>query len=621
MNPLISKVIEEKKDEYIIQGNVLFQITTSENQNNNTYTNVSSIILGECETILKRIYGIDDNDPLIIFKVDYNITGLLIPIIGYEIYDPVNKTKLNLSHCNKSTINYNIPVTIDEDNLYKYDPNSEYYTDECSTYTSEDGTDILLSDRKEEFNDNNMSLCENKCDFIKYDSDTKKAICECGIKYEEYNLSDLDNKTDLLSINFTSDNSTSTISAMKCVDLLFSKEGLLTNIGNYIMLFIIILHAISVVIFYKCGYQIIANNIQEILKEKKKAKKSKSKIKPRKSDKNNIYNLEKIPDKIKRKSSYKCSLRSEKSKIQKSKKKEANPTKKYKRKSSRIIIQQEKMNMSNNQKSITKLTLKETKIIPQYSKKQKNFSFGKEKKKKEVELKDINSNILVFSDIELNYMDYNDALTFDKRNYQQYYISLIKIKHHLFFIFCFSKDYNVFIIKICLCFLFFSIYYAINALFFTNSIIHKVYKNRGRYSISIFFTQIFLSFIIAYHISALIKYFTLSERNLLEIKKQKTLELANLKKPNIERIIIIKNICYFIISIIFLLFFWYYLSSFGALYQNSQVHLIKNTFISYLFGIVYPFLINLLTMMIRKFSLNRNNREFSYKISKILQIL
>ncbi len=166
-----------------------------------------------------------------------------------------------------------------------------------------------------------MSLCENKCDFIKYDSDTKKAICECGIKYEEYILSDLDNKTDLLSINFTSDNSTSTISAMKCVDLLFSKEGLLTNIGNYILLFIIILHAISVVIFYKCGYQIIANNIQEILKEKKKAKKSKSKIKPKKSDKNNIYNLEKIPDKIKRKSSYKCSLRSEKSKIQKSKKK------------------------------------------------------------------------------------------------------------------------------------------------------------------------------------------------------------------------------------------------------------------------------------------------------------
>ena len=83
----------------------------------------------------------------------------------------------------------------------------------------------------------------------------------------------------------------------------------------------------------------------------------------------------------------------------------------------------------------------------------------------------------------------------------------------------------------------------------------------------------------------------------------------------------IKNICYFVFSISSLILFWYYLSSFCALYQNSQVYLIKNTFLSYLLGLLYPFLINLLPMIFRKFSLNGKNREFVYKVSKILQII
>ena len=38
----------------------------------------------------------------------------------------------------------NIPVSIDENNLFKYDPNSAYYRDNCYAYTTENGTDIIL---------------------------------------------------------------------------------------------------------------------------------------------------------------------------------------------------------------------------------------------------------------------------------------------------------------------------------------------------------------------------------------------------------------------------------------------------------------------------------------------
>ena len=77
-------------------------------------------------------------------------------------YHPLNYSKLDLSSCDNN-INLNIPVQIDENKIYQYDPNSDYYDDECSSYTSDNGTDILLYDRKKEYNEQNLSLCEANC--------------------------------------------------------------------------------------------------------------------------------------------------------------------------------------------------------------------------------------------------------------------------------------------------------------------------------------------------------------------------------------------------------------------------------------------------------------------------
>ena len=160
-------------------------------------------MLGECEKILKRIYNIDENQPLIIFKIDYYKEGSLIPIIGYEVFHPDNKSKLDLQYCKDEIVNFSIPVSIDEDNLFKYDPNSEYYTDQCNPYTTENSTDILLNDRQNEYNENNMSLCENNCKLNSYDTDTKQVICDCEIKYKQIIISEIINQTDILYYNFT----------------------------------------------------------------------------------------------------------------------------------------------------------------------------------------------------------------------------------------------------------------------------------------------------------------------------------------------------------------------------------------------------------------------------------
>ena len=271
---IVSNIINGTKEDVIGEyNNITYQITTTENQKNNNYTNISTINLGECEEKLKGVYGIDPNISLIILKIDYNVPYLLIPLIGYEVYHPINKSKLDLNYCNDSLIKLNIPVTIDEDKIYIYDPNSDYYNDECFAYTTENGTDIILNDRKNEFTDNNLSLCENNCTFKGYDSDTNKALCECEIKIDINTIYEMLSEGNILSNYFNSTDSNSlNIGTMKCISLLFSKNGLLKNLGSYILIFTILLFIISIVIFYKCGYQIIQNKINDILDLKIKYK-------------------------------------------------------------------------------------------------------------------------------------------------------------------------------------------------------------------------------------------------------------------------------------------------------------------------------------------------------------
>ena len=87
---------------------------------------------------------------------------------------------------------------------------------------------------------------------------------------------------------------------------------------------------------------------------------------------------------------------------------------------------------------------------------------------------------------------------------------------------------------------------------------------------------------------------------------------------------VIKYICLYIFGSLLLIFFWYYISSFGAVFQNTQLYLMKNTLISFSFTLVYPFFINLIPAIFRRISLNngdKKNNECLYKISQLIQVI
>ena len=75
-----------------------------------------------------------------------------------------------------------------ENSGYNYlNKNDSFYNDICSTYTSQDGKDVLLSDRYEDIYIpiNNMYICQSDCEFISYNTTSNKAECNCKVQQEE----------------------------------------------------------------------------------------------------------------------------------------------------------------------------------------------------------------------------------------------------------------------------------------------------------------------------------------------------------------------------------------------------------------------------------------------------
>ena len=75
------------------------------------------------------------------------------------------------------------------------------------------------------------------------------------------------------------------------------------------------------------------------------------------------------------------------------------------------------------------------------------------------------------------------------------------------------------------------------------------------------------------------------------------------------------------ISFLFLLFFWYYISMFGAIYKNTQIHLLKDILIGFGLSLLFPFIIYLFPGIFRILSLSsgKNRKEYLYNFSKFLQ--
>ena len=344
-----------------------------------------------------------------------------------------------------------------------------------------------------------------------------------------------------------------------CYKQLLSFNNILINYGCLIIIIILIFHIISLLVFYLNQLKIIKKQIKRIIFEK-----------------TNMNLIKKNNKKIK---------------IVKKKK-----LYNKKNQSNSIINSKGLINIKNNNKII---------------------SAGHH-----IINKSINNNKMNYNNEELNELSYYNALLFDKRKFCQYYNSLLKIKHNLIFTFCNNEDYNPKIIKIDLFLIGITIDLTVNALFFNDDTMHEIYVKKGIFD---FYTQLpiaIYSFLISTILNLPMALLGLSSDKIIYFKQYQ--RDKNIKKNGNKLIssIKIKVSIYFIISFIFLLFFWYYISIFCIIYKNTQYHLLKDTLISFGFSMLYPFGLYLLPGFFRIPSLSnpKKKRVCLYNFSKILQI-
>ena len=639
--------IKSNKNLTISTEKVIFQISTLEEQRSNNNPNISSIDLGKCEEKIKESRGLSEEDNLIIYKIDIKSEDLSTTYVQYEIYDPKTFEYIELDICEGIFINIYTPITLKEstDSLFQrmsnsgydlFNLNDSFYNDICSTYTTQDGTDLTLLDRKKIIYDKNtnISMCQEGCILLNYNATLKKANCDCKVQTEDTNtnIEEINfNKKDMVS-SFYKTLANSNFLVLKCYKLVFSKKGQIHNIGSLIMSIMAFIFIILFIIILVKGRDKINNFIQQLLEQKLTFGENEKNNEESNIDifKNNIKNKNNDNNKNKNKKSKfstnrelnKSKIKTNKtSKIKKAKKRRSKskiknfPPKKPKKEIGiKSSLLSSNKSMSNRNSRLSHISI----ILNNQNKNQNKDIFGDEEYNGKysnlyiptVKENGINKNKL--NDEELNGLYYELAIELDKRTYFQYYISLLKKKHLILFAFCPSNDYNLPAIKISTLILAFTLYFTINGFFFSDETMNKINEDKGAFNLLYQIPQILYSTLICAVINLILKRLSLTEKQILLIKQEKTYKDAKRKSKQIKLCLKTKLIIFFVFSFLLMVFFWYFISCFCAVYKNTQAILIKDTLISFGLSMVYPFGLNLLPGIFRIPALKAKNKNMKY---------
>ena len=87
-----------------------------------------------------------------------------------------------------------------------------------------------------------------------------------------------------------------------------------------------------------------------------------------------------------------------------------------------------------------------------------------------------------------------------------------------------------------------------------------------------------------------------------------------------KKCIKIKVSIFFIVGAFLILFFWYYITAFCAVFKNVQLQLIKDMVITFILSMIYPFILNLIPALLRKYGLS-SKKKCCFQLGKIISFI
>ena len=216
----------------------------------------SIVDFSKCSQVLKNKYGISEEEDLIILKGDI-LKQLTQNYFGnqveYQILSSSLGALLPLTDCKEQEANIEVTNLFDIKNFVgqfkaktdavvsagynAFDSNSPFYNDVCTPFTNENGNDVLLDERRTDYFNENINLCDKGCNFIGYNATTHYYTCNCSVKDAVgQNIENKEIVSEKLPEEFYKKHKNSNIEVMKCASQVFSSEGQKKNYGSYALI-------------------------------------------------------------------------------------------------------------------------------------------------------------------------------------------------------------------------------------------------------------------------------------------------------------------------------------------------------------------------------------------------
>ena len=175
-----------------------------------------------------------------------------------------------------------IPIQLNEDTqkLYEdlksqgynlFDKNDKFYKDICTPYKSENGTDVLLSDRYNDFFTPNQLTCQANCEYSDYSPESQYLKCECDIVNDEKIETKEPEKVTAKSIikSFYDVLKYSNYKVLICYKLVFRKITFTKNLGSILTYLYFIGYFIALIIFSYRKFLYLREEIDKLFKQEK----------------------------------------------------------------------------------------------------------------------------------------------------------------------------------------------------------------------------------------------------------------------------------------------------------------------------------------------------------------
>ena len=542
----------------------------------------SAIDLSQCEAILKKKYGLSEEEELMIIKGDTlkEFNDILGTSVEYQIFSTSLGAFLPLNDCQEGGATVTVTNPFNTQNLITqfqsktgsvvvngynvFDVNSPFYNDICTDFTNENGNDVLLDDRRKDYFNENINLCETGCKFVGYNISTNLYTCICnikpvpGVEAEEYT-------GDIVTYEMPKDfrdliSKRSNIEVFKCASQVFSSKGQKKNFGSYILL-TGLASLIGIIVFH-------------FVKEKGKM--------------DSLFNqLARIPNRI------------------------ANPPKPVGTQDDKKTDKKNSGAKDKKQK-IPDNSIKVRETVNLATSK-RNVNNNDEKIKP---IRNVQKDLFLTED-QLNFAEYNIAFKQDHRAFIKYYWSLLKMKQLFVFTFYTSDDFILRTTKIALFILFIGFYLTFTALFFNDSIMRAIYIYKGNTNAAVHIPNIILSSLCCLVASLIVRFVSLNEREISKITQLNNEKERRQLADKMKSISKVKLIVMYAISGALLFLFWYYVSAFCAVFKNSQGHYFTNVLVAFILCNLWPCVISLIPALLRKKALDNGN-ETLYKVSQII---